>query len=289
MIDSFAFLGVHKMRFLLLVSACLLGVGCSAQQYNQASVPKVPTLAKSKKEVVVPLDPSGKDMKVKVFQSGQELLKEVDRLGGVRGEYETDTAFFGRLSKLGNYSVAGVVFPSSLNFNAVTGDFVLTASMQDAKGFGFVSNLDLLQSYKVIYPSFYLGESDYRGAQYSGQNSFGATTVVTKRTIDRYYLVFSPVPKSELSTLFFNVTSKLNVSADEVKRERENIRLLFTVKSVPNYLQVTKSYQEPTLQNPFESVINSYFFSSKIFWVKVVNIKTGKIYSEKARISISAL
>lgn|GEM_PF-6511660 len=277
------------MRFCLVLSASLLVAACSAQQGNQAANKEISNHAVGPQEVFLPLDQSGKDLKVKMFRSGKELLAEVERLGGPRGEYETDSAFFGRLARLGDYSVGGVVSPSSIKFDSVTGKFSIKASMHDAKGFGFVSKLDSLQDYRSIFPSVYIGEAEYHGGQYSGQNSYGATAVVTQRTIDRFYLVFNPVAKPVMSTLFFNVSSALDVSASEIKSQRDNIRLLFVVKSVPNYLQVVKSYQEATVRNPYESVINNYFFSSKIFWVKVVNIESGKVYSDEAKISISAL
>lgn len=71
--------------------------------------------------------------------------------------------------------------------------------------------------------------------------------------------------------------------------QRENIRVLFTVMATPNYLQVAKHYQQPTISNPYESVITNYFFSTKVFWVKVVNIKTGQVYDEEAKMSIKTL
>jgi len=277
------------MRLCLVLSASLLVSACSAPQGNQSVNKEFSNPAIGRQTVFVPLDQSGKDLKVKTFRSGKDLLDEVEKLGGPRGEYEADSAFFGRLSKLGDYSIAGVVTPSSIKFDAATGKLSIKASMHDAKGFGFVSKLDSLEDYRKIFPSVYIGEDEYHNGQYSGQNSYGATTVVTKRTIDRYYLVFSPVAQPVMSTLFFDVSSELDVDAAEIQAQRDNVRLMFTVKSVPNYLQVVKSYQEATVRNPYESIINNYFFSSKIFWVKVVNIKTGKVYSDEAKISISAL
>lgn len=277
------------MRGFLLIATVALMSGCSAPQ--SASNQAVPTVKASTgpQEVFLTLDPVGRDVKAKVFPSGEELLQEVDRLGGVRGEYETDSAFYGRLSKLGNFSVGGKVSPSEIKFNPVSGEFTLSASMEDAQGAGFKSNLDALQASRTIYPSFSLGEDIYSGAQYSGQNSYGASAVITKRSINRYYLVFSPVPKAPLNTLFFKVSAKLNITATEMAAQRENIRVLFTVMATPNYLQVAKHYQQPTISNPYESVITNYFFSTKVFWVKVVNIKTGQVYDEEAKMSIKAL
>ena len=273
------------MRSYFLISAFVLLCGCSASSQNIR--PGVP--ANLSQEAFVTLDPAGKDVPAKMFQSGEELLKEVDRLGGTRGEYETDSAFYERISKLGNFSVGGVVFPSQIKFDPTTGEFTLKASMHEAQGFGFKSNLGFMQASKTIYPSFILGEDVYSGTQYSGQNSFGASALITKRKVNRYYLVFNPVPKPPSNILFFDIKAKLNITAAEMKSERDNIRILFTAMATPNYLQVTNNYQQPTISNPYESVIANYFFSVKLFWVKVVNIKTGKLYSDEARISVNAL
>ena len=273
------------MRGYFLISAFALLCGCSAPSQNLK--PGVP--ANLAQEAFVTLDPAGKDVPATMFQSGEELLKEVERLGGARGAYETDAAFHGRISKLGNFSVGGELSPSEIKFDPATGEFTLKASMHEAQGFGFKSGLDFMQASKTIYPSFILGEDVYSGKQYSGQNSFGASALITKRKINRYYLVFNPVPKAPRNIMFFDIITKLNITAAEMESQRDNIRVLFTVKATPNYLQVTNNYQQPTISNPYESVIANYFFSVKLFWVKVVNIKTGKLYSDEARISVSAL
>lgn len=273
------------MRGYFLISAFALLCGCSAPSQNLK--PGVP--ANLAQEAFVTLDPAGKDVSATMFQSGEELLKEVERLGGARGAYETDAAFYGRISKLGNFSVGGELSPSEIKFDPATGEFTLKASMHEAQGFGFKSGLDFIQASKTIYPSFILGEDVYSGTQYSGQNSFGASALITKRKINRYYLVFNPVPRAPRNILFFDVTTKLNITPAEMESQRDNIRVLFTVKATPNYLQVTNNYQQPTISNPYESVINNYFFSAKLFWIKVVNIKTGKVYSDEARVRVKAL
>ena len=273
------------MRGYFLISAFALLCGCSAPSQNLK--PGVP--ANLAQEAFVTLDPAGKDVPATMFKSGEELLKEVEKLGGARGEYETDSVFYERISKLGNFSVGGVVFPSQIKFDPATGEFTLKVSMHDAQGFGFKSNLDFMQASKTIYPSFILGEDVYSGAKYSGQNSFGASALITKRKINRYYLVFNPVPKVSRNIMFFDIVTKLNITAAEMESQRDNIRVLFTVKATPNYLQVTNNYQQPTISNPYESAINNYFFSAKLFWIKVVNIKTGKVYSEEAKVRVKAL
>ncbi|UST85797.1 hypothetical protein [Pseudomonas siliginis] len=277
------------MRSCLYIAVFALVAGCSVPQSSQTQrVPSSSGKAVSQ-EVSLNLDPAGKEVKAQLFSSGEELLREVEKLGGARGEYETDSAFYGRMSKLGDFSIASKVSTSQIKFNAASGEFTLDASMHNAQGFGFKSNLDAVTALKTVYPAFIAGEDIYNGSQYSGQNSYGASALITKRTINRYYLVFSPVPKPPLNTLFFHVRSRLNITGAEMESERENIRIVFTVKATPNYLQVTKDYQQPKISNPFESVINNYFFSAKVYWVKVVNIKTGRVYSDEAKLGIEVI
>ncbi|MEI4521237.1 hypothetical protein [Pseudomonas sp. CCNWLW23] len=277
------------MRGCLYLAVFALIAGCSVPQSSQTQ--RVPTSSGKvgSQEVSLNLDPAGKEVKAQLFSSGEELLREVEKLGGARGEYETDSAFYGRMSKLGDFSIASKVSPAQIKFNAASGEFTLDASMHNAQGFGFKSNLDAVTALKTVYPAFIAGEDIYNGGQYSGQNSYGASALITKRTINRYYLVFSPVPKPPLNTLFFHVRSRLNITGAEMESERENIRIVFTVKATPSYLQVTKNYQQPKISDPFESVINNYFFSAKVYWVKVVNIKTGRVYSDEAKLGIEVI
>ncbi len=277
------------MRGFLLIAGFAVACGCSAPNPASSHAPLITEPKSGPKETFLTLNPAGRDLQVKAFQSGAELLKEVERLGGPRGEYETDSAYHGRISKLGNFSVAGKITPSQIKFDPVTGEFALSASMHDAKGFGFKSSLDISQASRTIYPSFDLGEDIYHGAQYSGQNAYGASALITKRSISRYYLVFSPVPQEALHPLFFRVSAKLSATAAEMERERDNVRVVFTVATTPNYLQVSQNFQQPKISNPFESVITNYFFSAKVFWVKVVNVKSGKVYADEAKMSISTL
>ncbi|WP_277592984.1 hypothetical protein [Pseudomonas chlororaphis] len=277
------------MRGYSLVVVFALICGCAPPQ--SAVKPSVSATQEKpgSKEVFIAFDQAGKNVKAKSFSTGKELLGEVQRLGGARGEYETDSAFLSRLSALGNYSVNGEITASDVKFDRSTGVFSLRVSMRDAQGYGFKSDLGALKAVNTDYPSFYLGEDIYSRGQYTGQNSFGATAIIEKRKIDRYYLVFNPVPKSPGNIFFYNVTGKLGLSAAEMESQRDNIRVLFTVMPAPSYVQFVRRYQEPTIANPYESEINNYFFQAKVFWVRVVNIKTGKVYDDEARMSIEAL
>lgn len=277
------------MRRYLLIAALAVMCGCSAPPSASVQGSRASQANLGAKEAFLTLDPAGKNVSAKLYPSGKELLADIKSLGGARGEYETDAEFYGRVSKLGNFSIGGKVYDSQIEFNRVTGEFSLKISLPDAAGLGFKETSDSLRGPRSIYPSFIAGEDIYSGGQYSGQNAFGASATITKRSIDRYYLVFSPVPKPPLNTLFFNVSAKLDITASEMKEQRENIRVLFKVVSTPNYLQTTKNYQQPTITNPYESVITNYFFSAKVFWVSVVNAKTGKIYAEEAKMGIKVL
>src|SRR5450830_1134523 len=277
------------MRFSILVAALAIVDGCAGPQpASQPPVQSTQTKPASK-EMFITFDPAGKSVQAKSFSSGKELLGEIQRLGGPRGKYETDAAFSSRMASFGNFSVGGVVTPSAIKFDRVTGEFSLSVSMRDAQGAGFKSGLDVLKAVNTDYPSFDLGEDIYSRGQYSGQNSFGATAVIEKQKIDRYFLVFSPVPKAPGNIFFYKVSGKLNISAAEMESQRENIRVVFTVKPVPDFVQVAKNYHEPTITSPHESEIDSYFFESRVFWIKVVNIKTGKVYDEEARMSIETI
>lgn len=277
------------MRVSILVAALAVLCGCSGPQPAVRLPVQSAQAQPAQKEVFINFDPAGKSVQAKSFVSGKELLGELQRLGGPRGTYETDAAFSSRMASFGNFSVNGVVTPSAIKFDRVTGEFSLRVSMRDAQGSGFKSGLDVLKAVNTDYPSFDLGEDVYSQGQYSGQNSFGASALIEKQKIDRYFLVFSPVPKAPGNIFFYNVSGKLDISAAEMESQRENIRVLFTVKPVPGFVQVAKNYHEPTITSPHESEIDSYFFETRVFWIKVVNVKTGKVYNDEARMSIETI
>lgn len=277
------------MRFSILVAAFVALYGCAGPQSASRATLLGAHAKPAQEELFITFDPAGKGVEAKSFSSGKELLGEIHRLGGPRGKYETDAAFSNRMASFGNFAVAGVVTPSAIKFDNATGEFSLNVSMRDAQGAGFKSGLDTLKAVNTEYPSFDLGEDIYSQGQYTGQNSFGATAVIEKQKIDRYFLVFSPVPKAPGNIFIYRVSGKLNISSAEMETQRDNIRVVFTVKPVPDYVQVSKNYHEPTITSPHESVIDSYFFQSRVFWIKVVNISTGKVYAEEARMSIKTL
>ncbi|MBA2927053.1 hypothetical protein G9Q86_00600 [Pseudomonas sp. CCUG 57209] len=277
------------MRFSILFAAIAILYGCAGTQPISRATVQGAQVQPAQKEVFITFDPAGKNVQAKNFSSGKELLGEIQRLGGPRGQYETDAAFSSRMSSFGNFSVGGMVTPSAIKFDRGTGEFSLSVLMRDAQGAGFKSGLDALRAVNTDYPSFNLGEDIYSRGQYSGQNSFGATAVIEKQKIDRYFLVFSPVPKAPGNIFFYKVSGKLNLSAEEMEAQRENIRVVFTVKPVPGFVQVVKNFHEPTITSPHESEIDSYFFESRVFWIKVVNIRTGKVYAEEARMSIETI
>ncbi len=277
------------MRCLILVAALAILCGCAGPQASSRMPAQSAQAQPVQKEMFITFDPAGKSVQAKSFSSGKDLLEEIQRLGGLRGKYETDAAFLGRMASFGNFSVGGEVKPSAIKFDRVTGEFSLSVLMRDAQDAGFKSELDVLKALNTDYPSFDLGEDIYSRGQYSGQNSFGATAVIEKQKIDRYFLVFSPVPKAPGNIFFYKVSGKLNISAAEMESQRENIRIVFTVKPVPGFVQVAKNFHEPTITSPHESEIASYFFESRVFWIKVVNIKTGKVYDEEARMSIETI
>jgi hypothetical protein len=277
------------MRISILFAALVVLYGCSGSQSAVRSSVQIAQAQPAQKEVFIKLDPAGKNVPAKSFTSAKGLLGEIQRLGGPRGEYETDSAFASRMSSFGNFSVNGVVLPSSIKFDRVTGEFSLRVSMRDAQGMGFKSGQDPLKAASTDYPSFDLGEDTYSRGAYSGQNAFGATALIEKQKIDRYFLVFSPVPKAPGTIFFYNVSGKLKISAKEMESQRDNIRVNFTVMPVPDFVQVAKNYHAPTISSPHESEIDSYFFQAKVFWIKVVNIKTGQVYDEEAKMSIETI
>lgn len=277
------------MRFSIFVAAFAMLCGCSVPQSAVRPAAGSTQIAPAQKEVFITFDPAGKNVQAKSFTSAKDLLGEIKRLGGPRGEYETDAAFASRMASFGNFSVNGVVLPSSIKFDRVTGEFSLRVSMHDAQARGFKSGLDVLKAVNTDYPSFDLGEDTYSIGTYSGQNSFGATALIEKQKIDRYFLVFNPVPKAPGAIFFYNVSGKLKISAQEMESQRDNIRVNFTVMPVPDFVQATKDYHAPTISSPHESLIDSYFFQAKVFWIKVVNIKTGQVYDDEAKMSIGTI
>ncbi|MFI7801073.1 hypothetical protein PSFL_21680 [Pseudomonas sp. DD1] len=277
------------MRVSILVAALAVLCGCSGPQSAVRPPPGSTQVVPAQKEVFITFDPAGKKVQAKSFASAKDLLGELKRLGGPRGEYETDAAFASRMASFGNFSVNGVVIPSSIKFDRVTGEFSLRVSMHDAQAWGFKSGLDALKAINTDYPAFDLGEDTYSRGTYSGQNSFGATALIEKQKIDRYFLVFNPVPKAPGTIFFYKVSGKLKISAKEMESERDNIRVNFTVMPVPDFVQTAKNYHAPTISSPHESEIDSYFFQTKVFWIKVVNIRTGQVYDEEAKMSIETI
>ena len=266
---------MRGLFFTVVVS--VLMAGCATAPLPTKSI---------KQDAFLNLDPAGKNVKANHFNTGNELLGEVQRLGGPQGEYETNEVFAKRMSKFENFSVYSVVSPSQIKFDKETGSFSFKEAMPDGLGFGFNPGTPGYESMKNIYPSLLLGEDVKVTGQYQAQNSFGASATIEKRKINRFFVVFSPVPKQIGHVINFSFVGSPKITPAEMEAEKENLGMLVTLKPVPDYLKVSSFNTVPTISTPYDSDVHNYFFQAKVFWVKLVNVKTGKVYDDEVKMKI---
>jgi hypothetical protein len=260
------------MKTMLAAFAATLLVGCASNS----------NVRESAQDVSVELRPYSFSAGVKTYQSPKDLLQRITDLGGPQKEFETDADFEKRISALGNYAIFSDIDKSNIKFNKVTGELDFSKPIIDAKDFGYKSGV-AEQDYKSRYLSIMLPSVDYITGEYVGQNAYGAKANVEILRVDRVHIVSPPIPSNPIQPIFASLKSKLNISAAEFEKEKENVRLALIVEPVPRYLSFEKYYGQATIINKKQVTSNNYFLSSRLMGVSLVNIRTKQIYSQSVR------
>lgn len=261
------------MKDSLIAAFCVLLVGCSA-----------PATKAPEQKTYVELPPYAFSGNFTTYKSPAELLLKVKSLGGPQQEFETDAKFSDRISKLGNSAVLSPVKDYQLKFDKASGAISFSAHVEDAQAFGYRASDSSWQDFKHRYLAISLPEDEYVKGSYVGQNAFGAQATVDVTETDRVYLVAPPIPASLGQPLFVTLKGDLSITAEELKADRDNIRLAVMFQSIPKYLSLKKSYGTATITNKKEATINNYFFDVRIAGLSVINIKTNKVYSQRMRV-----
>ncbi|MFJ2981190.1 MULTISPECIES: hypothetical protein [unclassified Pseudomonas] len=240
-------------------------------------------------EAYVDIRPFVFDGRFSLYASPSELITKLNSLGGGQEKYETDSKFQARMAGLGLSAVMSEVKDYQIDFDKVGGGLTFSQSMSDAQLMGFRSGSASLSDYKNSYYSIMLPDTEHKTGEFVGQNAYGAKAVVDEVEIDRVSLVGPAVPKPAVGVVFVDLMAKLNMSAEEFKAQKNDLRLAVVFEPIPGFLQKETRYGTATITNKREATIHNYFVISKIAAVSVVNIRTKQVVSEGARVRFKSL
>lgn len=269
-----------KLGWALAIS--LLLSGCAAPAVNHRYERAGPS------EAYVDLRPFVFNGKFVTFDSPRSLVDKYKSLGGAQGKLETNSEFRQRVSGLGLYAVMSELKDYNIEFDKDSGSLGFRMRLDDAQGFGFRENGQLIQDFKRSFYSAALPDIETKKGEFVGQNSYGAKTVVQEVEIDRVYLVGPGIPKAG-GAMLVDLVAKLNISSAEFQRQRSDLRIAIIVEPVPNYLQVEKSFGSATMNHAKESTVSNYFVSAKFAAVSVVNVKSKSVVSDQVRVRFKNL
>lgn len=239
-------------------------------------------------EAYVELKPYVFGSELKIYDSPKDFLDRIKDLGGPQQNLETNSVYNIRMSRLGSSIVMSEVKDYQIDFDKETGRLGYKSNMQDAQAFGYRSGDRLSEESDKIYLSISLPEVESNKGSFVGQNAYGAKSVVDKVEVSRIYLVYPPIPKTSSRVMMVSAVSDLDISIDEFKSQRENLRLAVKFESVPNYMQFHRSFGTATVSNKRETTVNNYFLDMKIIGISIINVKTNKVYSRSFKVKFKS-
>lgn len=191
------------------------------------------------------------------------LFAMADKTGGGQGEYESDSAYNSRSRVIGNFEVCSRVSKSSLEFNSSTGLYRFSSVLINAYDFGVKRPKS--SSVGSYLPSINIYDGEYSIGEYVGQNAFGAVAVVDKNNGERVFLAFDEI-SSERGIISF---PRLESVSDFASASPDISLCITSVPEAP-YVLHSRSFRTPTITNPKDGHIDSYFYRVKIAGMSLV-------------------
>lgn len=202
------------------------------------------------------------------YTSLEDLIKEVDALGGPQKDFETDAAFMQRMARLGPFTTCSMLSKAHIRFNSSTGEtgfeygLFTTSSWSESKD---------VKSNNKSYPTTFIGQIVTDLGKLEAQNSFGAKTIVSTKKIDNIQIVMNPIEPT--STDFFPSPKLVGVAKPNLLNDLEadkKVEICFEVVPIKPYVQINYHDKKPTLESPTATLVESRYIRVAVtsFYIK---------------------
>lgn len=190
-----------------------------------------------------------------------DLAKMAASAGGVQQKFETDADFNLRMSNLKPFEICKSISESSLKFDSSTGVARYKEFLSDSQISGYrEKNGETLTNHNIFMPDLDISFGSTKTGEYTGQNSFGATTVVETRKAENIHLVLDPIYKGPLSFPH----PYIEADAGSLVAKHQQAFLCITGIPVAPFYRQSVFHSSPTLANPYDGQITHHFFRVKI-------------------------
>jgi hypothetical protein len=248
------------------------------------------------------LDLSVGNLEPKYHGHDPEELFSVLSAGRTKGEFETTAEYNQRLIQIENASILG-----SLTYGSVYAFYVQDSEIDaryDADSRILAVSIELepihMERPEVCSPNLVRlglckGTEHYVGAhaflsktkmlslgEYTGTNSYGATTVVKSERRDQFKITFSNLEDfpTQSGLMGEDICVRLSMDAISAQRAKGNLGVLAVSKLVSPYVTSNLGYHEPTLAEPYKLDSHFNFIHVHILALWVYDKSSGQVLAK---------
>ncbi|PHM52420.1 hypothetical protein [Xenorhabdus hominickii] len=236
--------------------------GCVVQPKQVRPVHKFEPYITGEKLVITPeVIENSKNMRT---TTQEDIVKLYKRLGGDRGEFETEADFRKRMSNVGTMKMCQSVDRFDYKFDPKTGLTELLVSAYNGAynpyRVGLVDDIEAWKRTKNLHaPNIPMGYFEVKRKGGYKQNSFGVEVLVKDKDTFSIYLTLSPYYTEEL---FISSYLKADIS-DPSKLKDMSYCVVF--EPISPFIEKSKGYLSyATLDSPYEGYSADYYINSKI-------------------------
>lgn len=209
---------------------------------------------------------------------GSSIAEAIKKSGGGKGEYESSQQYEQRLQGIipRKISFTRPLDRAWYTYDADSQRLKVSIILDDGSDKGYRENSTNL----AHYPAILLGGSIKFTDQYVGQNAFGASVQVDQVLAKKNYAVIGALPRN--STLqISSIAGDFPVPREEMSAASKDLAIRIDGDAKPPYYAQSADHQKATIASKQETISALNFFRITPSKISIVNLKTGRIYSEK--------
>jgi hypothetical protein len=216
---------------------------------------------------------------------GSSIADLIKKSGGSKGEYESSQQYEQRLRAM---VPAKISFTRALDrawytYDADSQLLKISIILDDGFDKGYRENSGM----SAHYPAILLGGSIKFTDQYVGQNAFGASVQVDQVLAKKNYAVLGALPRN--STLqISSITGDLSVPREEMSVSSKDLAIRIDGDTKAPFYAQSADHQKATIASRQETISALNFFRVAPSKISIINLKTGKVYSESLKATSKA-
>lgn len=274
----------------LIILVVISSIAYAEQKTNKKTAATATEKKRAKqthKYTTIQIDPNLEKLPLNYYGNDPNLIWwtiEKRQKAAVKGEFETSEDFEKKIIKLKRIPVIGKISSESL--------FAFQVGKSEIKYFADTSEIKVNIEFRNISETSWCGSNkvikpDYNNAKemtltskktisaYTAQNSYGATTEVSRYSYDDYAAVFN-----NYNEFPFGKSIIIKASPDEAKKIKDQVRVLLIANIDEDLICQGSRTHQATMDSPSEFKFLSHYIYVNLKEIWIYNQVSGQIYSK---------